>query len=152
MKDHGTTFVPTLAATHLFEPHAAHPSIPDYVREKAALTVPAHRENFPRAVRAGVRLATGTDAGSTFVPHGVAAVEVELLVRYGVAPLDAIAAATAHAADVVHLGDRVGRVQPGHEADLLVVTGDPTTRPSDLHNVALVVRAGSIVHRGSPSA
>src|SRR4029079_16811498 len=93
MAAHGTTFVPTLAATHLFEAHAAHPAphsaspppyhpaIPAHVREKPALTVPAHRENFPRAVRAGVRLATGTDAGSTFVDHGVVAVEVELLHR-----------------------------------------------------------------------
>ena len=79
MARHATTFVPTLAATHLYEPNAGHPAIPDYVREKAALTVPAHRENFPRAVRAGVKLATGTDAGSTFVDHGVVAVEVELL-------------------------------------------------------------------------
>jgi imidazolonepropionase-like amidohydrolase len=152
MAAHGTTFVPTLAATHLFEPHSDHPAIPDHVREKAALTVPAHRENFPRAVRAGVRLATGTDAGSTFVPHGVVATEVELLTRFGIAPLDAIAAATANAADVVHLGDRIGRVTPGYQADLLIVDGDPTTRPADLRNVALVVRSGRIVHRGGTPA
>lgn len=152
MAECGTWLVPTLAATHLFEPQAGHPAIPDHVREKAALTVPAHRENFPRAVRAGVKLATGTDAGSTFVPHGVVAVEVELLTRFGLSALDAIAAGTRRAAEVVHLEAEVGSVEPGLAADLLVVDGDPTARIGELRNVALVVRAGRVVHVGAPRA
>ena len=75
MARRGTTFVPTLVATQLFEPRADHPEIPDYVREKAAVTVPAHRDNFPRAVHAGVTIAAGTDAGSTFVDHGLVALQ-----------------------------------------------------------------------------
>jgi len=150
MATHGTTFVPTLAATHLYEPNADHPSIPDYVREKAALTVPAHRENFPRAVRAGVRIATGTDAGSTFVGHGLAAVEVEILTRYGLSPLEAIAAGTKNAAEVVHLEAEVGTIDVGRVADLLIVAGDPTSRIQDLREVMMVVRAGRIVHARWP--
>ena len=146
MAAHGTTFVPTLAATHLYEPNAGHPAIPDHVREKAALTVPAHRENFPRAIRAGVKIATGTDAGSTFVDHGLAAVEVEILTRFGLSTLDAIAAGTRNAAQVVHLDGEIGTVEAGKVADLLVVDGDPTVRITDLRRVALVVRAGRIVH------
>jgi imidazolonepropionase-like amidohydrolase len=154
MARHSTTFVPTLAATHLYEPHADHPSIPDYVREKAAQTVPAHRENFPRALRAGVRIATGTDAGSTFVGHGLVPVEVEILTRFGLSPLAAIAAATRNAAQVVALDGEIGTIEVGKIADLLVVSGDPTTRIADLHRVALVLRAGRIVHAspGSPGA
>ena len=137
-----------------YEPHADHPSIPDYVREKAALTVPAHRENFPRAVRAGVTIATGTDAGSTFVGHGLVPVEVEILTRFGLSPLEAIAAATINAARVVALGGEIGTVEPGKVADLLVVDGDPTTEIADLRRVALVFRAGRIAHAtpGSPAA
>jgi imidazolonepropionase-like amidohydrolase len=146
MARHGTTFVPTLAATHLYEPNAGHPSIPDYVREKAALTVPAHRENFPRAVRAGVKLATGTDAGSTFVDHGLAAVEVALLTRFGLSALQAIAAGTKNAAEVVNLGHEIGTVEAGKVADLLVVDGDPTTDIAALQRVALVLRGGRVVH------
>jgi imidazolonepropionase-like amidohydrolase len=146
MAAHGTTFVPTLAATHLYEPNAGHPAIPDYVREKAALTVPAHRENFPRAIRAGVKIATGTDAGSTFVDHGLAAVEVEILTRFGLSPLDAIAAATRNAAEVVHLDGEIGTVEAGKVADLLVVDGDPSIRITDLRRVVLVVGAGRVVH------
>jgi imidazolonepropionase-like amidohydrolase len=146
MARHGTTFVPTLAATHLYEPNAGHPLIPDYVREKAALTVPAHRENFPRAVRAGVKLATGTDAGSTFVDHGLAAVEVALLTRFGLSALQAIAAATKNAAEVVNLGHEIGTVEVGKAADLFVVDGDPTTDITALQRVALVLRAGRVVH------
>jgi imidazolonepropionase-like amidohydrolase len=151
MAHHGTTFVPTLAATHLFEPNAGPPDIPDYVREKAALTVPAHRENFPRAVRAGVKIATGTDAGSTFVGHGLVAVEVEILTRFGLSALDAIAAATKNAAEVIALGAEIGTISPGKFADLLVVAGDPTTRISDLERVALVVRGGRVVRASWPT-
>ena len=145
MAAHGTTFVPTLAATHLYEPNANHPSIPDYVREKAALTVPAHRENFPRAVRAGVKIAVGTDAGSTFVDHGLAAVEVEILTRFGLSPLEAIAAGTKNAAEVVHLEHEIGTLDLGKAADLLVVNGDPTLHIGDLQHVALVIRGGRIM-------
>jgi imidazolonepropionase-like amidohydrolase len=145
MAESGTTFVPTLAATHLFEPHAGHASIPDYVREKAAVTVPAHRENFPRTVRAGVRMATGTDAGSTFVGHGLVAHEVELLARYGLSPLEAIAAATINAARMLRLDDRVGAVEPGRLADLLIVEGDPTADLTALRHVRHVLRNGRFV-------
>jgi imidazolonepropionase-like amidohydrolase len=148
MASHGTTFVPTLAATHLYEPNAGHASIPDYVREKAALTVPAHRENFPRALRAGVRIATGTDAGSTFVGHGMVPEEVAILTRFGLSPLEAIAAATRNAAAVLGLANEIGALDAGWVADLLVVAGDPTERPSDLGRVALVIRGGKIAYRG----
>ena len=146
MAESGSTFVPTLAATHLFEPHAAtDPAIPDYVREKAAITVPAHRDNFPRAVRAGVRMATGTDAGSTFVAHGVVAHEVELLARYGLSALDAIAAATCNAARMLRLDDQIGTVSAGRRGDLLIVEGDPLTDLTALRRVRHVIRDGRIV-------
>jgi imidazolonepropionase-like amidohydrolase len=134
-----------LAATHLYEPHANHPSIPPYVREKAALTVPAHRDNFPFAVRHGVRLAVGTDAGSTFVGHGLAAVEVEIMTRFGVSALEAIAAGTLNAARMLHLEDEIGTVAEGHLADLLIVDGDPTRDIMALQAVAMVVKSGRIV-------
>jgi imidazolonepropionase-like amidohydrolase len=142
MAETGTVFVPTLAATQLYEAHAGHPSIPDYVREKAAITVPAHRDNFPRAVRAGVTMATGTDAGSTFVGHGVVAHEVELLVRFGLSPLHAIAAATRNAARVLHLDGEIGTVEVGRRADLLIVDGDPVADVRALRDVRHVLRDG----------
>ena len=145
MAEYSTTFVPTLAATHLYEPHADHPSIPDYVREKAAMTVPAHRDNFPSAVRHGVRLATGTDAGSTFVGHGLAAVEVEILTRFGLSALEAIAAGTINSARLLRLDDEIGTVAEGRLADLLIVDGDPTTDVRMLQAVAMVVKSGRIV-------
>jgi imidazolonepropionase-like amidohydrolase len=145
MAEHDTTFVPTLAATHLYEPHANHPTIPQYVREKAALTVPAHRNNFPFAVRHGVRLAVGTDAGSTFVGHGLAAVEVEILTRFGLSALEAIAAGTVNAARMLHLEGEIGTVAEGRLADLLIVDGDPTRDIAALQAVAMVLKSGRIV-------
>jgi imidazolonepropionase-like amidohydrolase len=145
MAKHGTTFVPTLAATHLYEPHANHPDIPDYVREKAAMTVPAHRDNFPFAVRHGVTMAVGTDAGSTFVGHGLAAVEVEILTRFGISPLEAIAAGTLNSARMLHIDGDVGTVAAGRLADLLIVDGDPSQDIFALQRVALVLKSGRIV-------
>ena len=153
MAEAGTVFVPTLAATQLYEAHAGHPSIPAYVREKAAITVPAHRDNFPRAVRAGVTMATGTDAGSTFVGHGVVAHEVALLAHFGLSPLEAIAAGTRNAARLLHLDDEIGTVEAGHRADLLIVDGDPIADLRALREVRHVLRDGRFVggrHRVEP--
>ena len=93
-------------------------------------------------MRAGVKLATGTDAGSTFVDHGVVAVEVELLHRFGLTPLAAIAAATRNAAEVIRLDQQIGTLQPGRVADVLIVEGDPERDVRDLQRVALVLKAG----------
>ena len=107
--------------------------------------MPAHRNNFPFAVRHGVTMATGTDAGSTFVGHGLAAVEVELLTRFGISPLHAIAAGTLNSARMLHLESEIGTVAAGRTADLLIVDGDPSQDILALQRVAMVVKSGRIV-------
>jgi imidazolonepropionase-like amidohydrolase len=98
-----------------------------------------------QAHRAGVRLALGTDSGNPAVFHGLAAHrELELLVRAGLTPLQALAAATTVAAAKVGAEHRLGTVQPGKEADFVVLSDSPI---DDIHNtrrIELVVKRGEL--------
>jgi imidazolonepropionase-like amidohydrolase len=92
---------------------------------------------------AGVRLVSGTDGGiNPGKPHGVLAQAIAHLILGGMAPADALASATSVAADVCRLGHRKGRIRPGHDADLVIVDGDPLTDIAALTKVAAVVLNG----------
>jgi imidazolonepropionase-like amidohydrolase len=79
-----------------------------------------------RAYRRGVPIAAGSDAAMPYVRHGEISFEMVHLAHAGLSSMDTIAAATRVAADALGLGDRIGQVRPGYEADLIVVDGDPT--------------------------
>lgn len=145
---HGTTVVvPTLTATNKPPEFLDDERIPAFIREKARITVPAHRVSIREAVAAGVPMAGGTDAGTTDVPHGQAATEAAQLVACGLSTTDAIAAVTRNSAALLGLGDRLGTLAPGMIADAVVVDGDPTTDIDRLRDVRLVLRDGAVVHR-----
>lgn len=98
-----------------------------------------------RAHAAGVRLTLGTDAGCTAVFHGLAVHrELELLVRAGLTPAEALSAATRVAASKVGASDRLGIVEVGKEADLLLLRDDPL---DDIRNTRAIDR---VVKRGTP--
>jgi imidazolonepropionase-like amidohydrolase len=96
-----------------------------------------------RAHAAGVRLALGTDAGMTAVFHGLAVHrELELLVRAGLTPGEALSAATAVAASKVGASSRLGTVEVGKEADLLLLRDDPLADIRNTRSIDLVVKRG----------
>jgi len=104
-------------------------------------------EAVAMAVKAGVRIATGTDAGLG-IAHGQNLIEPTHLVNAGLSPMDAIVAGTATAADVCGLGDQMGTLEPGKRADLVVAAGDPLDDIkllADAANITLVVQDGRIV-------
>jgi imidazolonepropionase-like amidohydrolase len=125
MRQRGTFLVPTLVAPTMIAHHGTKAGIPDYVVVKASGVLEIHRESFRKAVRAGVRIAMGTDAGTPFNQHGANAQELALMVECGLSPADTIVAATRNAAEILDLLDVTGTVEPGKAADLLVVDGDP---------------------------
>jgi imidazolonepropionase-like amidohydrolase len=92
---------------------------------KASAVLDVHQESFRKAVRAGVRIAMGTDAGTPFNRHGANAQELALMVEGGLSPADTIVAATRSAAELLDLLDVTGTVEAGKAADLLIVDGDP---------------------------
>jgi len=104
--------------------------------------VARHREAFQRALRAGVKIGFGTDVGS--FPHGSQNGEFDLMVEYGMSPLDAIRSATSVAATILGLEGQVGTLAPGADADIIAVAGDPTARIADIRTVRFVMADGRI--------
>jgi imidazolonepropionase-like amidohydrolase len=148
MLERGTFLVPTLSAMASADGDALE-RLPPYVVERVNEFRELQRASTSRFYRAGGRLAMGTDAGTPFNAHGANARELVLMTDLGIAPLDAIRAATSGAAELLALSDR-GRVSPGLRADLLVVAGDPLESMAaigDPRNHRLVLKDGVPVAR-----
>ena len=99
-------------------------------------------DGFGKAHAAGVRIAFGTDAG--WRAHGQNALQLGLMVDAGMTPSEAIASATVQAAGAIGWGERVGRLRPGFQADLIGVPGNPLQDVSVLRDVLFVMKAGRI--------
>jgi imidazolonepropionase-like amidohydrolase len=102
------------------------------------------RRNFERALKAGIRMIYGTDAG--IYPHGDNARQFAVMVRYGMTPMQAIQSATVNAADSMGLAGQVGELTAGAHADLIAVADDPLADIRALERVSFVMKGG-IVHR-----
>lgn len=124
MKARGTFFVPTLVAPQgVLDAVDAGAQLPPAIVDKARMVLDIHRAAFRHAVEADVRIAMGTDTGVT--PHGRNLRELELMVAGGMTPWAAYVATTRTAAELMGLDDRLGTIEVGKRADLVVVTGDP---------------------------
>src|SRR4051794_9266253 len=120
----GTWFVPTLVAPQgVLDAVDAGVSLPPAVVDKARQVLEIHREAFRRAVDAGVRIAMGTDSGVT--PHGRNLRELELMAAGGMPPAAVLEATTRSAAQLLGVADRLGTLEAGKVADLVIVSGDP---------------------------
>lgn len=105
-----------------------------------------HRQSFIRAYHAGVKIAAGTDfIGVPPMNHGLNAMELECLVEAGMAPMEAIVAATSSAADAIGLGEKAGTVATGRWADIVAVEGNPLERIALLREVGFVMKSGEII-------
>ena len=100
------------------------------------------RRNFTKALRAGVKMSFGTDAG--VCPHGINARQFAFMVKYGMTPLEAIQSATTSAADLLGKSDLLGSIQPGKYADVIAVSGNPLEDVRRLENVKFVMKEGKI--------
>jgi imidazolonepropionase-like amidohydrolase len=113
------------------------------VLRKNEETTLAQRQGFASAVKAGVRVAFGTDSG--VYPHGRNARQFAYQVQWGHNGLDAIRSATVNAAELLRWDDRIGRIAPGYYADLIAVSGDPLADIRLLEEVAFVMKAGRVI-------
>jgi imidazolonepropionase-like amidohydrolase len=138
MKRRGTYLVPTayLLSTFKYE------SLPPPIAAKAKEVVPLAQASHRRAIRAGVKIAFGTDAA--VYPHGDNAREFAVYVGYGMRPADAIRTATVNAADLLGVSDR-GVIAPGKLADLIAVRGNPLEDVRVLEQVPWVMKGGVVV-------
>ena len=149
MKRRGTYLVATLAAPMNINRLGKAGGVPAFVLDKAQMIGQTHSDSFKKAMKAGVRLACGTDAGTPGNLHGENVQELRLMVEHGLSPVEAIRAATANAAELCGMGDETGRIVEGYLADLLLVNGDPLQdirvleRPE---NIAGVLVEGRLLH------
>jgi len=143
LKEKGCYYVPTLLAADTVARNAETPGyyLP-MVAAKARIVGPRALDTFRKAHLAGVKIAFGTDSGVS--PHGENAKEFSLMVKGGMKPIEAIAAATTAAADLLGLSAKIGTIEQGKEADLVAVRGDPLSDASLLEHVTFVMKGGTV--------
>jgi imidazolonepropionase-like amidohydrolase len=113
----------------------------DFLQHEVGLAQ-VQRDNFGKAVRAGVKMAFGTDAG--VCPYGTSGKQFAFMVKYGMTPMQAIRAATSSAADLLGHANEVGSIKAGKYADLIAVSGDPLKDIRLLERVEFVMKDGKV--------
>jgi imidazolonepropionase-like amidohydrolase len=138
MLKQGTWYVPTLAAYYKdWDP----PDTPSGQRDRKRVAV--HGVSIAKALKAGVKIAFGTDVGGVPWSEPIArkyAREVE----FGMTPMQAIQSATVKAAELLGMQGQIGVIAPGAFADLMAVRGDPSIDVSELTDVAFVIKDGRV--------
>ena len=143
-KERGTRFVMDIYVTeHILSEGEESGVLPESL-EKEREVGEIQRESFTRAHAAGVEMVFGTD--SAVYPHGDNARQFSRMVRFGMTPAEVIRSATVRAADLFGIGDQVGRIVEGLQADLVAVSGNPHEDVSVLENVEFVMKGG-VVYR-----
>ena len=112
-------------------------------------TTEVQREGFEKAVKAGVKIAFGTDSG--VYPHGWNARQLPYMVRYGMTSMQALQSATIVAAELMGWEDRIGSVEPGMLADLVAAEGDALEDVARFTDVSFVMKGGEVL-KGSGAA
>jgi len=134
----GTWLVPTLG---VYYTHNDPPDTPTGKRDRARVAL--HEVSFKKAMKAGVKIAFGTDAGG-FPWTDPIAPELARMTAFGMTPMDAIKSATSRAAELLERSGELGVIAPGAYADIVAVSGDPLRDIKVLENVAFVMKDGSV--------
>jgi imidazolonepropionase-like amidohydrolase len=143
MKEKGTFLVPTLMAAEYAGGRSAKRTYPPEIAAKAKAALDARSEMMRMAVKLGVKVAFGTD--SAVSPHGRNAEEFALLVDHGMSPAGALRAATTSAAALLGLEKKLGALEPGLEADIVAVPGNPLADIRATEHVSFVMKGGVVV-------
>lgn len=150
MVERGVWLSPSLKCTQVEGEAEPGDNVPEFIRLKAAGIYRRQMESFQRAVKAGVRVSAATDGGPSYFPltGRSLARELALMAELGLGAGGALEAATKTGAEVLGLPD-IGTVEPGKQADLLVVDGDPYQDLMNLERPWLVMIRGRLVRAPS---
>ncbi len=141
--EHGCYLVPTIHAGKFVAEKAGEPGyFNPAIRAKAEAVGPQIQDAFGRAYRAGVKIAFGTDVGVG--EHGTNWREFVYMHEAGMTPMDCIASATVHAADLCGIADEAGTIEPGKRADIIALAADPLEDLSSLGDVRFVMARGRV--------
>jgi imidazolonepropionase-like amidohydrolase len=130
--------VPTIGVYYLdWSPE----NTPEGKRDRARAN--EHEVSFKKALKAGIKIAFGTDMGGIPWTDPIAN-EFGYMVKFGMSPMEAIKAATSSAADLLEMQGEVGVIAPGAYADIIAVQGDPLANIESLKNVGFVMKDGAV--------
>src|ERR1041384_5811130 len=138
----GTYLCPTLTVTEYVAPGRTAAGAPIWVK-----MLDYHRDSFRRAVKKGVKIALGTDAGGFAWEDINEAKEFEYMARYGMTAMQSIQAGTKVAAELLDMSDRVGTVEAGKLVDLVPGPGDALQGIALMDKVSFVMKHGKVVRR-----
>jgi imidazolonepropionase-like amidohydrolase len=139
LKEHGTFWCPTLSVY-----------VAGLAADKTDFTrriVERHKASFQNALRQGVRITFGTDAGG--FEHGTQAMEFERMVSYGMSPLEAVRSATTTAAELLRMEGEIGVLRKGALADVIAVEGNPLADITALGRVRFVMKGGAVARQAT---
>ena len=140
MKKKGTYLVPT---AYLIDWMQQYGNLPPLYQQKMKDVSAVEKQSAIKAIKAGVKIALGTDAA--VYPHGLNAHELDVYVnQFGMSPLAALQTGTINAADLMGWTDRVGTIDPGKWADIIAIDGDPLKDVRILQHVNFVMKSGVV--------
>jgi len=144
MAAHGTFYVPTIFVGEYVAQGRAAAGAPVWVK-----MIEIHEDTFRRAMKAGVKIAFGTDAGGCDWKVNPAK-EFSSMVKFGMTPAQAIRSATSMAAELLGEKESLGTVEAGKLADIVAVTGDPVSDVTIMEKVDFVMKGGAVERRAQP--
>ena len=142
MKERGTYLVADIYDDEYILSEYAKLGFPEKIINKEKMVGKLQRENFQKAVEAGVKIAFGTDAG--VYPHGWNAKQFKWMTRFGLTPMAAIQSATIHAADLIGIKDKTGSIKAGKKADIIALAINPIDDITALEQVQFVMKNGIV--------
>jgi imidazolonepropionase-like amidohydrolase len=141
-KQHGTYLDMDIYDEECIQEDGRRGNMPKDFLEHDAQLGQLQRDNFRKAVKAGVKMSFGTDLG--VCPYGTSGKQFAFMVKYGMTPMQAIQSATVNAADLLGHEGIPGSIKPGKFADMIAVSGDPLQDISVLENVQFVMKDGKV--------
>ena len=142
-KQHGTWFSMDVYNDDYIQAEGAKNGVFKESLDKEKMIGLRQRQTFQAAVKAGVKMVFGTDAG--VYPNGLNARQFATMVQWGMTPMQSIQAATANAAEALGRSSDVGAIAAGRYGDIIAVEGDPLADVSRLQSVAFVMKGGEVV-------
>lgn len=141
MKEHRVTYFATLGAVDAIQQYRGWKK----GKEKDTPAIEQKKNSFKIALHAGVTIGMGGDVG--VFHHGENVYEMELMVEYGMKPLDVLRSATTVNSRALHMENEIGSIKLQHLADLVIVSGDPSKNISDLRKVEWVMKNGVVIKK-----
>jgi imidazolonepropionase-like amidohydrolase len=140
----GVYLVPTIIAAYNIVENGVAGGIPEWAVRKGQQVLSTHENGFRKCMAKGVKIAFGCDTATPFNPHGQQAREFGLMVKFGMAPVKTLIAATRTASELLRWQDRVGTLEAGKLADIVAFPGNPIEDVSLMQKVEFVMKEGVV--------